>query len=97
MKPALRVVTPGLLTTVQDLGRHGYQHLGIPVCGALDPVSLQAANALVGVHRTLINYVRVRVLADDVPVRLATDVREQGIRAFALLEHGLGDYAVKSP
>jgi biotin-dependent carboxylase-like uncharacterized protein len=48
MKPALRVVTPGLLTTVQDLGRHGYQHLGIPVCGALDPVSLRAANALVG-------------------------------------------------
>jgi biotin-dependent carboxylase-like uncharacterized protein len=48
MRPALRVVTPGLLTTVQDLGRHGYQHLGIPVCGALDPVSLRAANALVG-------------------------------------------------
>src|ERR1043166_10105716 len=31
---SLRVVTPGLLTTVQDLGRHGYQHLGVPVCGA---------------------------------------------------------------
>jgi len=48
MKPSLRVVAPGLLTTVQDLGRHGYQHLGIPVCGALDPVSLRAANILVG-------------------------------------------------
>src|SRR4029077_18895144 len=45
---SLRVVTPGLLTTVQDLGRHGHQHLGIPVCGALDPVSLRAANALAG-------------------------------------------------
>src|ERR1043166_3966925 len=45
---SLRVVTPGLLTTVQDLGRHGYQPLGVPVCGALDPVSLRAANALVG-------------------------------------------------
>src|ERR1043166_9612576 len=44
---SLRVVTPGLLTTVQDLGRHGYQHLGVPVCGALDPVSLRAANARV--------------------------------------------------
>jgi AcrR family transcriptional regulator len=65
---------------------------------APDDIEAQvAANALVGVHRTLINYVRARVLADDVPVRLATDVREQGIRAFALLEHGLGDYAVKSP
>ena len=36
------------MTTIQDLGRPGYQHLGIPVSGALDPVSLRAANALVG-------------------------------------------------
>src|SRR5262245_45301355 len=48
MNPALRVVAPGLLTTVQDLGRPGHQRLGIPVGGALDPVSLRAANALVG-------------------------------------------------
>jgi len=48
MTSALRVLTPGLLTTVQDLGRPGHQRLGIPVSGALDPVSLRAANALVG-------------------------------------------------
>jgi allophanate hydrolase subunit 2 len=48
MSPALRVHAPGLLTTVQDLGRPGLQHLGVPVGGALDPVSLTAANALVG-------------------------------------------------
>ena len=48
MSPALRVLAPGLLTTVQDLGRSGHQHLGIAVSGALDPVSLQAANALAG-------------------------------------------------
>jgi biotin-dependent carboxylase-like uncharacterized protein len=46
--PSLRVLAPGLLTTVQDLGRHGYQNLGIPVGGALDSVSLHAANALAG-------------------------------------------------
>ncbi len=33
---------------MQDLGRPGHQWLGIPVGGALDPVSLRAANALVG-------------------------------------------------
>jgi len=44
----LRVLAPGLLTTVQDLGRPGYQSLGVPVGGALDPLSLRAANALVG-------------------------------------------------
>lgn len=48
VKASLRVHAPGLLTTVQDLGRSGYQHLGIPVSGALDPLSLRAANALVG-------------------------------------------------
>jgi allophanate hydrolase subunit 2 len=48
MMPALRVQSPGLMTTVQDLGRVGYQHLGVPVSGALDPVSLRAANLLVG-------------------------------------------------
>jgi biotin-dependent carboxylase-like uncharacterized protein len=48
MTPVLRVQSPGLMTTVQDLGRVGYQHLGVPVSGALDPVSLRAANLLVG-------------------------------------------------
>ncbi|KAB2919149.1 MAG: biotin-dependent carboxyltransferase family protein [Hyphomicrobiaceae bacterium] len=48
MTAALRVVSPGLMTTLQDLGRPGYQNLGIPVSGALDPVSLRAANALAG-------------------------------------------------
>jgi len=48
MTAALRVVAPGLMTTVQDLGRPGYQHLGVPVSGALDHVSLRAANLLAG-------------------------------------------------
>ena len=48
MSAALKVVAPGLMTTLQDLGRKGYQHLGIPVSGALDAVGLIAANAIVG-------------------------------------------------
>ena len=48
MIPTLRVLRPGLRTTVQDLGRPGHQRFGISVSGALDPVSLRAANALVG-------------------------------------------------
>ncbi len=48
MTALLRVLSPGLLTTIQDLGRVGYQRLGIPVGGALDVLSLRAANALVG-------------------------------------------------
>lgn len=44
----LLVVRPGPLTTVQDLGRRGVAHLGVPRAGALDEPALRAANRLVG-------------------------------------------------
>ncbi|MER5967463.1 biotin-dependent carboxyltransferase family protein [Streptomyces sp. NPDC002057] len=45
---ALAVVRAGALTTVQDLGRTGYAHLGVPRSGALDPAALRLVNRLVG-------------------------------------------------
>src|SRR5581483_1283542 len=42
------VVKPGLLTTVQDLGRPGWQRFGMPVGGAMDQLALRLANRLVG-------------------------------------------------
>lgn len=45
---SLRVREAGLLTTVQDLGRPGYQGEGVPVGGAMDPFALRVANLLVG-------------------------------------------------
>ncbi len=48
MMAALKVVHPGLFSTVQDLGRHGGQRFGIPVSGALDLTALCAANIVVG-------------------------------------------------
>jgi biotin-dependent carboxylase-like uncharacterized protein len=48
MSAGLRVLNPGLHTTVQDLGRIGWQALGVPVSGALDGFSLRLGNALVG-------------------------------------------------
>lgn len=44
----MRVLRPGLYTTVQDLGRYGLQHLGVVPCGAMDAVAHRLANALVG-------------------------------------------------
>lgn len=44
----IEVVKPGLSTTVQDLGRPGWYHLGIPISGAMDRYALRAANRLVG-------------------------------------------------
>ncbi len=45
---AIKVLHHGLATSVQDLGRPGYFHLGIPVGGAMDRLALRAANLLVG-------------------------------------------------
>lgn len=45
---AVNVIAPGLSTTVQDLGRPGYYHLGIPISGGMDRFALRAANMLVG-------------------------------------------------
>lgn len=44
----LLVIKPGMLTTVQDAGRWGFQSRGVPVAGPMDPCSHRLANALVG-------------------------------------------------
>ena len=45
---AIRVHKPGLFTTIQDLGRYGYSHLGISPAGVADPLSFRIGNLLVG-------------------------------------------------
>jgi antagonist of KipI len=46
--PSIRIVRPGMLTTVQDLGRWGLQGSGVPVAGPMDSYSHRLANRLVG-------------------------------------------------
>ena len=45
---SITVLNPGLLTTVQDLGRKGFQQFGVSVSGAMDPRAATIANILVG-------------------------------------------------
>lgn len=45
---AVTVITPGMFTTVQDLGRRGWQRFGVPVAGVFDTLAAQVANWLVG-------------------------------------------------
>jgi len=45
---AVRVKNPGMFSTIQDLGRYGYTHLGISIVGAADRLSARIANLLVG-------------------------------------------------
>ena len=60
-----------------------------------DVESWAVANALMGVQRVLIAYVRSSVLAGKRGESLAADTRSAGEPAFAALERGLRDYAVK--
>lgn len=48
MNKQLRVLSPGVLTTVQDEGRFGYEHFGVPPSGAMDALALHLANTIVG-------------------------------------------------
>jgi antagonist of KipI len=50
---AIKVISPGGYTTIQDRGRFGFQHMGIPVSGALDNFSFEMANFLVGNNANL--------------------------------------------
>jgi allophanate hydrolase len=77
MTAGLKVRLPGFHTTVQDLGRPGYQAIGVPVSGALDAYSLRLANALVGnppgapALEILFSGPELEVAADTVRVALA--------------------------
>ena len=44
----VRILSPGFMTTVQDMGRLGYAHLGVSPAGAADRISFRIANRLVG-------------------------------------------------
>lgn len=44
----IEILDPGLLTTVQDRGRYGYQRYGVPVSGAMDEFALRMANVMAG-------------------------------------------------
>ena len=44
----LKIIKPGLFTTIQDLGRFGYSQFGIPASGSVDVKSAQLANQYVG-------------------------------------------------
>ena len=83
----VRVHNPGLSTTVQDLGRPGYFHLGIPIGGAMDRLALRAANLLVGneegaacleavfigPHLEFTRDARIAVTGAEMPIRIDGD------------------------
>lgn len=48
----IKVIKPGLLSSFQDTGRHGFQHWGVPVSGVMDEAAHELCNVLVGNPRS---------------------------------------------
>ncbi len=67
---SIEILSPGLQTTVQDTGRHGFGRYGVAPSGALDSFALRIANLLVDNHEdaacleTLLMGLRIKALAD---------------------------------
>jgi antagonist of KipI len=79
---SLEIVRAGLHTTVQDGGRWGLQHLGVPVGGALDVVGLRHANHLVG-NDPLEAALEVTLVGCEVVARRDVTVALAGARFMA--------------
>lgn len=74
MTACLKIITPGMLSTLQDKGRFGYGSSGVPRSGAIDPLSLRLGNALVGndPYETAIEFrfMGPVIMAEKGPVRV---------------------------
>ncbi|MBF24090.1 MAG: allophanate hydrolase [Pusillimonas sp.] len=93
MSNGLKVLDAGPYSTIQDMGRMGYQDVGVPVSGALDKISARVANMLVGNDRhcpvleMLLQGVALEVQADSVRVALfgcEADLTVEGARKFTV-------------
>ena len=87
MIPVLKIVSPGFHSTIQDEGRRGYQHVGVPVSGALDRDGFMLANALVGNAKGAALKVRRRYSShESFFSSKASDIFEQSSDFFALTQ-----------
>ena len=83
--PTLQITQPGMLTTVQDRGRYGYQRHGVPVSGAMDEFALRAANLLVGNEQGAAA-LEMTVVGPDVKVLTDTWIAVTGADLSPLLD-----------
>jgi biotin-dependent carboxylase-like uncharacterized protein len=94
--PHLTVVRPGALTTVQDAGRRGCAHLGVPRSGFLDHRAAQLANRLVGNEA---DAAMLETTLDGVSLRFAqpTNVAVTGAPAQLHVDGGAAEWGVAVP
>jgi len=88
----LTVQRPGMLTTIQDLGRVGYQAMGVPVAGPMDRWSFRLANRLVG-NPDGAALLEVTLMGPTMAADRDVSVSITG----AAFDVGFGDRVVRSP
>jgi AcrR family transcriptional regulator len=102
LRTITRVITgsPALLAREREVMAHYTEALAALLAeetearaGSVEPRVVAAA--LIGIHRSLIDYVRRRTLEGAAAPEIGREVRREAKRAFARLEGGLADYAVK--
>ena len=104
VRTVTRVITesPALLARERQVFDHYARALAALIAAETgaeegDVVPLVVANALLGLHRALIAYVREQALAGAPAARIRAGVRAEAGRAIARLERGLGDVGVRPP
>lgn len=94
MTEGMKILSPGVHTTVQDFGRFGYQGLGVPVSGALDTESLRLANGLVG---NLPDMAGLEILHHGPELEVLVDSIRIAVGGFGASLNVLGDDAATVP
>ncbi|MDA1091021.1 MAG: biotin-dependent carboxyltransferase family protein [Proteobacteria bacterium] len=94
MTEGLKILSPGVHTTVQDFGRFGYQGLGVPVSGALDTESLRLANGLVGNPSDMAG---LEILHHGPELEVLVDSIRIAVGGFGVSLNVLGDDAANVP
>lgn len=87
MSALVEVVDSGLAVTIQDRGRPGYRSIGVPLSGALDPLFLAAANALLGNEagaaalEIVMSGPTLKAVSDSVRIALAGEISAKVLSA----------------
>ena len=87
MSALVEVIDSGLSVTIQDRGRPGYRSIGVPLSGALDPLLLAAANALLGndaqaaALEVVMSGPSLKAVADSVRISLAGELSAKVLRS----------------
>ncbi len=84
----IKIITPGGYTTIQDKGRFGFQHMGIPVSGVLDDFAFTMANLLVGNHGNAA-VMELTVMGPSIEIREKMDIALTGAKMRMVVNDNL--------